>query len=493
MSSRWGFGLLPGGLALLIASLGTATACGGKEGGVSIGDVPAVSTHTSQQDIDDGGLDLKALIERGKVLMDASFNTLDGAGRPESTGTGENRPRRESFESFNRISGPDSNSCAGCHNLPRSGGGGDNVANVFVLAQRLPFVNFDGGEGDGSMSHTLGNVGDERNTLGMFGSGFIELLAREMTVDLQAIRSEAALEAIESGQPVVRTLATKGVSFGSIRVLPEGLVDTSMVEGVDDDLVIKPFHQKGVMVSLREFTNNAMNHHHGMQASERFGDGADPDGDGVTDELTRGDITAITLFQATLPAPGQVLPSHSEGRRAVERGRDLFDTVQCSSCHIPELPLNDPVFTEPNPFNPEGNLRTFHVHEPFAVDLTEDGPRPHLKKAENGAVMVPAFTDLKRHQMGEALDNEELIQAGVPTDEWLTRKLWGMSSEPPFLHHGRATLISEAILAHGGDAQASRDAFAALTEKDRAAVVEFLKSLQVLPEGSNRLVITEPD
>ena len=78
----------PGGLALLIASLGTATACGGKEGWVGIGDVPAVSTHTSQQDIDDGGLDLKALIERGKVLMDASFNTLDGAGRP-----GEHRDR----------------------------------------------------------------------------------------------------------------------------------------------------------------------------------------------------------------------------------------------------------------------------------------------------------------------------------------------------------------------------------------------------------------
>ena len=40
----------------------------------------------------------------------------------------------------------------------------------------------------------------------------------------------------------------------------------------------------------------------------------------------------------------------------------------------------------------------------------------------------------------------------MPTGEWLTRKLWGFASEPPFLHHGRATLMSEAILAHGGEA-----------------------------------------
>ena len=106
-------------------------------------------------------------------------------------------------------------------------------------------------------------------------------------------------------------------------------------------------------------------------------------------------------------------------------------------------------------------------------------------------MLVPAFTDLKRHRMGDLLDNEVLIQDGVPTDEWLTRKLWGFASEPPFLHHGRATLISEAILAHGGEAQEARDMFAALSQDGQAAVVEFLKTLQVLPEGANGLVITE--
>ena len=97
--------------------------------------------------------------------------------------------------------------------------------------------------------------------------------------------------------------------------------------------------------------------------------------------------------------------------------------------------------------------------------------------------MVPVFTDLKRHDMGDVLNNETLEEEMVPTDQWLTRKLWGFANEPPYLHHGRATLISEAILAHGGEAQASRDAFAALSPDDQAAVVEFLKTLQIMPES----------
>ena len=470
--------------------VGTIVSCAGEEDHIIVGDAPALGFHTDQGDIDEGRLELEELIERGRLLMEVHFNTLDGAGRPETTGTGDPRRRRDMPNNFNRISGPSAGSCAACHNLPRTGGGGDNAANVFVLAQRLPFVNFDGREGDNFMDHTLMSVGNERNTLGMFGAGLIELLAREMTADLRRISDAAVSRAAETGAAVVADLVSKGVSFGWIRALPDGSVDTSNVEGVDADLLIKPFHQKGVVVSLREFTVSAMNHHHGMQAAERFGDGADPDNDGVINELTVGDVTAVIVFQATLPVPGQALPSHPKARKAAERGMELFRTVKCSVCHIPALPLNDPVFTEPNPYNPPGNLRLADVSRPFAVDLTEEGPGPYLERGPDGVVMVPAFTDLKRHKMGNALNNETLVQNGVPTDEWLTRKLWGMSSEPPFLHHGRATLISEAIMAHGGEAQESRDAFAALPEEDQGAIVEFLKTLRVLPEGAESLVIT---
>lgn len=86
--------------------------------------------------------------------------------------------------------------------------------------------------------------------------------------------------------------------------------------------------------------------------------------------------------------------------------------------------------------------------------------------------------------MGEdgVLDNEEVIQAGVPTEDWMTRRLWGFASEPPFLHHGRATLISDAIIAHGGDAQEERDLFLALPQSDRDALIAFLKTLTIPTE-----------
>ena len=69
----------------------------------------------------------------------------------------------------------------------------------------------------------------------------------------------------------------------------------------------------------------------------------------------------------------------------------------------------------------------------------------------------------------------------IPTEEWLTRRLWGFSSEPPFLHHGRATLISDAIVAHGGDTQTQRDSFEHLFAGDQAALLEFLLTLQIKP------------
>jgi CxxC motif-containing protein (DUF1111 family) len=105
--------------------------------------------------------------------------------------------------------------------------------------------------------------------------------------------------------------------------------------------------------------------------------------------------------------------------------------------------------------------------------------------------MVPAFTDLKRHDMGPLLNNEALQQNGIPTSQWLTKKLWGFANEPPYLHHGRALTIEEAILAHGGEGQAARDAYAALNRAQKDQIIEFLRTLQVLPESATTLSIEE--
>jgi cytochrome c peroxidase len=455
----------------------------------TIGEQPAVPAHVTQTQVNNGVFSAAALFQIGKGLFNVHFNTLDGAGRPNATGTGAARPTETLPRNFNRLSAPDAGSCGACHNLPRSGGGGDNVANVFVLAQALPFVNFDGGAGDMFMPNlTLQNVANERNTLGMFGAGYIELLAREMTTDLRAIRDAAVAQAAMAGSSVTLPLVAKGIDFGSITSSSTGVLDTSAVEGVDADLIVKPFHQKGVVISLREFTNNAMNHHHGMQSVERFGLGVDHDGDGLSNELDAGDITATTIYQALLPVPGRVLPADPARRASVDRGEMLFDSIGCTSCHTPFLVLDDPIFSEPNPFNPAGNLRPSDVPAPFLVDLTTEGPGPRLPREAGGEVLVPAYTDLKRHDMGPDLA-EPKVQGGVAGNLFLTKKLWGMANEPPFMHHGRALTIDEAIRMHGGEGEATRDAYLALSQGERDSIVDFLKTLQVVPE--NAPLVTE--
>ena len=74
---------------------------------------------------------------------------------------------------------------------------------------------------------------------------------------------------------------------------------------------------------------------------------------------------------------------------------------------------------------------------------------------------------------------------------FLTKRLWGAANEPPFFHHGMFTTLRQAVLAHAGEAAASTAAFNALTPYEQDCVIEFLKSLQVLPPGTRYLVVDE--
>ncbi|HKB15966.1 MAG TPA: hypothetical protein VKF62_07860, partial [Planctomycetota bacterium] len=450
--------LLPALAGLLVAA---------RPGLAQIGETPVIGTHLLHSEILDGTVKRKDMLRLGRALFEAKFNRLDGQGRPAATGNGVPSARTPDEPSFIRTSGPDSNSCFACHNEPRSGGGGDFVANVFVLAQVLDPVTFSIGP----------STSNERNSLGMFGSGLIELLGREMTADLQAIRASAISQAQTGGNPVALPLDTKGVNFGSITGNPNGSVDTSAVVGVNADLILRPFHQKGVVRSLREFTVNAMNHHHGMEAVERFGlaqtGSADFDQDGVADELTVGDITAATLFQATLAMPGRKIPRDPGRRAAAELGEVVFEQIGCAACHKPSLVLNDPVFTEPYGLNPPGTFND--VAQAVAVDLTKTPcAKPRPRRSPDGSVTVRAYTDLKRHNLCDAAPinneqityfcNEQVVQGGVPTDLFLTRKLWDVGNSAPYGHRGDLTTITDAILMHGGEARDERDLFVALSQ-----------------------------
>src|SRR3984957_145545 len=132
-----------------------------------------------------------ALIERGRQLFKAKFTTEDGAGRPKATqAIVPTKRKRGTNPAFTRTSGPDSNSCSGCHNDPITGGSGDFVANVFV-SEGFESAEFD---------NTDPTFSSERHTTPLMGAGLVELLAREMTADLQAERAAAGKEACAKGK-----------------------------------------------------------------------------------------------------------------------------------------------------------------------------------------------------------------------------------------------------------------------------------------------------
>jgi len=445
---------------------------------LTIGDAPGILVHVSSDNLLNGEMSTSELIAIGEQIFNASLNTLDGATNSKVRLIGDGSAAFNLNTRFNRISGPDANSCAGCHNIPSIGGGGDNVANVFVLAHQFPNVNFDNKSEDLFENLSLTEVGNERGTISMFGSGLIELIAREMTADLLSIREIALKRAELTKSPVTADLKTKGVYFGKLIAWPDGLVDASKIEGIDEDLIVKPFSQKGVFTSLREFTITSMELHHGIQSEERVGTNVDADLDGVKNELTIGDITAISLFQASLPAPFRQQPTSDSFRLLVDQGEQLFNEIGCSVCHKPSLTLNNPTYFEPNPFNPEGTVSDNEAMTSHKIDLSKVHQSNAIQKTANGSYLVYAYTDLKRHDMGPVLDNEQTKQRFVETNMWITRKLWGIMSEPPFLHHGRATILSEAILAHQGEANHARLSFESLHEDQKDSVIEFLKTFR---------------
>lgn len=509
---RWIVAIVPlvGGVSVAVTDAQKAPSALGREVGVP--------THL--QDGQEFAIPLEALLAHGKLLFEAKWTEQEGGGRPLTKGTG--RPLADAsrplsgVRAFNRISAPDANSCAGCHNAPYgiSGGGGDIVTNVFVLGQRFDFITFDrhdtlptrGAVDEGGKLASLQDVADFRATTGMFGAGYLEMLARQMTEELQRTR-----DTIRVGE--TKALVAKGIRFGTLTRKKDGVWDTSRVEGLGrlsllaiastnpPTLIVRPWHQASNVVSLREFSNTAFNQHHGIQSTERFGRDTDPDGDGFTNEMTRADVTAVSVWQATLAVPGRVIPRDPEVERAVLAGERAFEQIGCATCHIPRLPLDRQgwIYTEPNPFNPAGNLRRGETRD-LSVDLSSRLlPAPRLHPDRTDTVWVEAYTDLKLHDVCEAGEAEPLDQNQSQWSKrlmdgncrFLTKRLWGAANEPPFFHHGLFTTLRKSVLAHSGEAKAARQDFQRLPPREQDALIEFLKTLQVLPPGTTDRIVDE--
>ncbi len=323
-----------------------------------------------------------------------------------------------------------------------------------------------------------------------------------------ALIDDVRLDAGGGGDAVTRDLSAKGVAFGRITAFADGSVDTSQVTGVDPDLVVRAFQWKGENSTLRDFNRGAGHNELGMQPVELVGAGTDGDFDGVADELTIGDLTALSIYLAAQPRPttlielaelGLVPPLEEEQRIAIDHGRTLFEQIGCATCHTPRLMIDDPIYREPSS-HPDFRDEIFPAGQdpvaelvdpvfPVSFDLTRDQPDniielPNgdvvrlgaLQRDANGRGIAEIFGDLKRHDMGPGLA-ETIDEIGTGESVWLTKELWGVGSTAPYLHDGRATTLTEAILEHGGEAESTRIAFESLLDGDQEALIAFLDNL----------------
>ncbi len=109
---------------------------------------------------------------------------------------------------------------------------------------------------------------DSRDAPHLFGLGLQEMLADEITKDLRATRAQAIQAAQSFGTPITLNLTSKGISYGKIRALPNGTVDTSQVVGVNASLRVMPFFAEGGTASIREFAIGAFKAEMGLESPD---------------------------------------------------------------------------------------------------------------------------------------------------------------------------------------------------------------------------------
>jgi len=429
----------------------------------------AMEQRFKQQAFESTELTLATVRQAGLRIFATPFNHADGHGdgpmNPLDTTSPGGRPTLAGNGTSLRINGLDSQTCVECHALvstatvpPSFGVGGFGGINNAPIFQ--PTVIDVADASDSGFAFMDGRLIVPPH---LFGSGGVQLLAGEMTTDLQAIADQALAN---PGQDFV--LTSKGVDFGSISARTDGSLDRSAIEGVDPDLVVRPFGRKGEFATVRGFDEGAMQFHLGMQPVESVGIDNDADGDGVVNEVLIGEMSALEIFVTTMDRPFQSVMD-----AAAVTGFVLFNQLGCSDCHRPALATRAREL--------EYRVQASDAAH-FVTDLSQG--LAGFASDQSGGLVIPLYSDLKRHDMGAGLAESFQGAGAEMNSQFITAKLWGVADSAPYLHDGRALTLDEAILWHGGEAREARDGYADLSLEAQMALRDFLSTLH-LPQSPN--------
>jgi hypothetical protein len=415
-------------------------------------------------------------IARGRQLFQRKFTVAQGFGPRTDDGVGN-------IETEGSLGAGLVDSCAGCHGRPRGSAGAGG--NVFTRP-------------------------DSRDAPHLFGLGLVEMLADEITADLRAQRDAAISQAFSRGSSVTEPLSSKGIDYGQVTAFPDGSVDLSAVEGVDHDLRVKPFFAEGSTFSMRDFIVGAFNAEMGLESPDPIMDAAsqgmtvvtagglvidgsqdpipappvlspshDADGDGVVNEIDASLVDHMEVYLLNYFKPG----SYRKPPRA-RQGVNLMRQIGCLDCHVQDLTIEidrraadvETVYDEANGvFN-----RLFATAAGLFEEIDDGSGFPTLKEPLGDSFTVEnIFADFKRHDLGPNF--WEVNFDGTIQKEFITEPLWGVGSTAPYGHDGRSINLTEVILRHGGEAQASRDAFDQLSRDKRLSITDFLGTLVLFP------------
>lgn len=258
------------------------------------------------------------------------------------------------------------------------------------------------------------------NPTALFGAGWVDQIPGKSIINHARLRSATAL-----GEVIMANL--NGVKAGRARVLADGRIGK--------------FGWKAQFATLREFVAAACANEIGlgnplMEQATPYAHHASVK---VQPDLDAPQFQALVAYVDTLPRPIEDIPADPTLQAAANHGRVMFEKIGCAICHTSSLGGVDGVYSD------------FLLHR--LSDPKEIG----------GYSEVPTTPLPDDHPL---------------PDEWKTPALWGVADSAPYFHDGGTPTLEAAIQRHGGDAKSVTKAYEELSEQDRLALVEFLKTLK---------------
>lgn len=323
------------------------------------------------------------------------------------------------------------NQCSACHTDPAAGGsGGETVlkATRFVPPDSCDLLVSSGGE----------NIREQATPA-----------ARAVGITEETVPPEATARG--------RFTAPFLFGLGLVDAIPdETILHRADPEDADGDGIsgrpgrtrdgrLGRFGRKADTATLQDFIVGALSLEMGLTSpalpmESGFDGGAPPP---HTDPTPEPEVDAALVAQLVdfvrFLAPPAPKPRSAAQRDSVEQGRRLFTSLGCSACHVPTMT------TGPSDVGPLDRKR------------------------------VALYSDLLLHDMGPGL--ADICGAGAAPAEVRTELLMGLRHRDTYMHDGRNFELAEAVLRHGGEAQAARDAFADLDGSARLILLVFLNSL----------------